>query len=572
MIGARKAIARIGILAALASGGAHAEAIRSFDVDVTLSRSTGIEVEERIRWDFEGVSRHGILRRIPVRYGRGISADYRIGVDVLSVTDGAGGAWPWKESARGSEIEIRIGDPDRLVTGEQTYVLRYRVSRALLWFDDHDELYWNATGNDWTVQVDEARATVRLPEGADPKRVEHACFAGPRGSSLADCSIEQTASEIRFESDAPLAPGSGLTIVVGLPKGVLPEPSQARKWLDRASDFFSPWILLPLGVFGFLFSRWREQGRDPGGVDATPVRYAPPEGLTPAEMGVVIDERADMRDLTSTILDLAVRGHLRIEEVESTRLLFLSNRDYVLHRTGKPTTDLKEHERLLLGALLGSRQQVAASDLQESFYTHVPSIVSALYKEVSGEAAYFPTNPDRVRGNYRIAAVVVAGLAFLVAVADPSLLAVASPLVTALVIFVFGNAMPRRTPKGRRAADEIEGFREFVRRVDADRLERTGGRTADRFEKVLPYALVLGVADPWAQAFAGIYREPPDWYRTRSGRAFRADDFVSDVGRSLSTLGNSMTSRPSSSGGSGSSGFSGGSSGGGFGGGGGSSW
>ena len=112
-----------------------------------------------------------------------------------------------------------------------------------------------------------------------------------------------------------------------------------------------------------------------------------------------------------------------------------------------------------------------------------------------------------------------------------------------------------------------------MRRVDADRLERSGGRTADRFEKILPYAVVLGVADQWAGAFADIYKEPPDWYRSsRASGGFRPSDFVSDVGRSLATLGGSLTSRPSSSGGSGSSGFSGGSSGGGFGGGGGGSW
>lgn len=553
---------------------AGAEVIRSFDVDVRLTPSREFEVEERIRWDFGEAQRHGIFRKIPTRYDRGLRADYRIHVDVQSVTDGEGGAYPFQASARGSVLELKIGDPDTLVTGERTYVIRYRVSRALLFFQDHDELYWNATGHDWPVAIEEASATVHLPAGLAASRARQACFAGPGGSQLSDCTMHDEGDAVRFQAKRALDAGSGLTVVVGLPKGVLPQPSKARDFLDRASDYFSPWLLLPIGTLAFMWRRWQTHGRDPGGVDAIPVRYGPPEGLTPAEMGVLVDERADTRDLTATLLDLAVRGHLRIEEVESTRFLFLSNRDYVLHGTAKPVSELKEHERLLLSALLGSKQSVSASALQNSFYVHVPGIVAALYKELSGEAAYFPTNPDRVRSNYRGAAVAVAGLGVLGVLIDQTPIAIMSPLLAALIVLVFSTSMPRRTLKGRRARDEIEGFREFVRRVDADRLERSGGRNADRFEKVLPYALVLGVADQWAGAFAGIYKEPPDWYRAASGRGFRPDEFVSDVGRSLSTVGSAMTSRPapSSSGGSGSSGFSGGSSGGGFGGGGGGSW
>ena len=136
-------------------------------------------------------------------------------------------------------------------------------------------------------------------------------------------------------------------------------------------------------------------------------------------------------------------------------------------------------------------------------------------------------------------------------------------------MLAFSGAMPRRTQKGRRACDDILGFREFVKRVDQDRLERTGGKTADRFEKILPYAVVLGVADRWATVFADIYLQPPSWYHSnRYASGFRAQDFVSDVGSSLSSIGGTLTSQP----GSGSSGFSGGSSGGGGGGGGGGSW
>jgi uncharacterized membrane protein len=139
------------------------------------------------------------------------------------------------------------------------------------------------------------------------------------------------------------------------------------------------------------------------------------------------------------------------------------------------------------------------------------------------------------------------------------------------LVLLFSRVMPRRTARGREVYEQILGFREFVSRVDKDRLERMGGRSPERFERVLPYALVLGAADAWAGAFEGLYREPPRWYVGRTPGVFHPRAFASDLGQSLGTIGSAMASAPR--GGSGRSGLGGGGfSGGGFGGGGASSW
>ena len=114
--------------------------------------------------------------------------------------------------------------------------------------------------------------------------------------------------------DRPFGAGEGLTLVLSLPKDLLDEPSQLRHWLDRASDYIGLATLLPVFVFGGMGALWWRTGRDPGGPLAVPVRYEPPDAMTPAEMGTVLDERVDMVDITATLLDLAVRGYLRIEE------------------------------------------------------------------------------------------------------------------------------------------------------------------------------------------------------------------------------------------------------------------
>jgi uncharacterized membrane protein YgcG len=557
----------------VAKTGCAEERIRLFRSDVTLSADGSFEVDETIDYSFGSAHKHGIYRDIPVAYGRGSLPDYRISLSVLAVTDAGGDPIPYRVSREGRTRHIRIGDPDRTVTGEHVYRIRYRVRRGILWLDDHDELYWNATGTGWKVPIERAEATVTTPAGRDPGDIRALCFTGRSGSVETDCEHASDQRTTRFEATRSFGPQQGLTLVVALPKGLLDQPSALRRWLDRASDWVSWATALPLLVFFGMGLHWWRNGRDPSGPVAIPVRYEPPEEMTPAEMGVVLDERADTLDITATLLDLAVRGFLRIEETETQRFLFLSRSDYVLHRLDADDQDLKRFERLMLRALFGGATQVALSSLKNRFYTSLDGIREALYEEVSDTGRWFPARPDRVRLRYGALALgICAPLAVLAFLTSRGAL-LASALACGVIAWAFSRVMPRRTRKGRRARQHIQGFREFVERVEADRLERLGMRNVSQFERLLPYAFVLGVADPWADAFADLYTQPPEWFIASDSDAFVPRHMVSRIGDVLDTAGATMTSTPGSSGGSGSSGFGGGGfSGGGFGGGGGGSW
>jgi hypothetical protein len=563
----------VAILALGAPAGAAGEAIRQFTTKIYLETEDAFSVVEKITYDFGNQQRRGIYRDIPVRYGRGRAADYRISLDVESVTDESGIDQPFRISTQGRNLRIRIGDPNRTLTGTKVYVIRYRVERGILYFEDHDELYWNATGTEWQVPIERAESEVFLPEGTPLELLDFQCFTGPMGAIGSDCVERVSSGIVFFETIRPLCGGEGLTVAVWLPKGVVIEPTALEKLLSRIGDYLNPWTLLPLATFLFLLYLWRSRGRDPRGRDAIPVAYQAPEGMTPAELGTVVDEKVDMEDITSSILDLAVRGFLEIEEVDSTKFLFFSERDYALIKKGEPDESLRAHERLLLSHLFGSGSRVTISSLKEKFYQHLPEIRSALYKQLSGPRGYFPVSPDRVRKGYAVAGAILLGLGVLLfgpfSQTVPGIALAASGAITLL----FSRIMPRRTRRGRKTYEEILGFKEFVERVDADRLERMGGRSVDQFEAVLPYAIVLGVADAWADAFAGIYTQPPSWYHSpRYTHGFAPRLFVGDLGRSLGTMGQTMRSSPRSSGSGGSSFGGGGFSGGGFGGGGGGSW
>lgn len=567
--GALGLIVAAGLLAAAPATGQ--EAIRRFEAQVSLAADGDFRVEEHITYDFGAARRHGIFRDIPVVYERPWQGRYRIGVEMESVADEAGRPRPYRVSREGPHLRVRIGDPDQTVTGVHDYVLRYRVERAFLFFEDHDELYWNATGDAWEVPIDAALAVVHLPGTTPAAGARTGCFTGPRGSTRSDCEIAAEADAFTFRA-RDLGPGQGLTVVVGLDKGLIAEPSGAARLADLARAYGLVWALLPLSALVLLRQLWRARGRDVGASDAIPVRYEPPDGLSPAEVGTLVDESADLDDVTATVVDLAIRGHLVIEEIESPRFLFFSSRDYRLRRLEAPAAGLRTHEIRLLSALFVGREEVLISELRNQFHTQLERIRDALYEEVSARDGLFPTRPDRVRQRWLVAGVLVAVLG--VAGLATARLELAGGLAigaTGALVVLFGRVMPRRTRKGRQVYEQVLGFQEFVARVDADRLERMGGRSQGRFERMLPYAIVLGVADEWAEAFAGIDARPPTWYRSgHPGDAFAPRAFVSDLGQSLRVMGSTLASKPS---GSGSSGFGGGGfSGGGFGGGGGGSW
>ena len=551
----------------VAGSPARAEEIREFFTEVRLSHGDTFTVSERITYDFGYLRKHGIFRDIPIRYGRGASPDYRIALDVEEVTVDDGDKVPYKLSHEGPNLRIRIGDPDRTLKGEHVYRIVYRVRRGLLYFNDHDEIYWNATGNAWPVPINRARAQVVFPNGSETASVDTACYTGPQGSRAVDCDVARRRTYADFVAKRPFGVGEGLTIVVGLPKGIIQEPSPLKKFLDRTSDYLSGWFLFPMAALVGMIRLWRTRGKDPKGYDAIPVRYEPPEGITPAELGTLVDEKADLQDITATLLHLAIRGYLEIEEVKSEKFLFVHSKDYRLKKLKPADASLKEYERLLHEGIFGTAETVLVSSLKNEFYKKLPGIQKALYQEVSGKGGYFPLSPEKVRQAYVVGGAVLAIIGILLGIGKfyAGLAPAISLGLAAAIVLSFAPFMPRKTTKGRQAYEQILGFKEFVGRVDAGRLERMKLNDAGHFEKVLPFAVVLGVAGVWAKAFAGLYTTPPSWYRSSDPTGFSTVHFVDSLGDSMKSIGGTMSSSPGGSG----SGLGGGGS---SGGGGGGSW
>lgn len=547
---------------------ARSLAVERFDADVVVGRDAGIEVTETIRARFTGAW-NGIYRTIPVEYRTPQGFAYRLFLEPLAVTDDAWHPLRWDAHSERHYRKFRFWIPGAQ-DAMRTVVFRYRVANALRFFADHDELYWNVTGDEWDVPIGDASARIRLPAGASGLRT--LAFTGSYGSRAGDADVRTGDETVVVEMRRPLAFHEGLTIVVGWDKGLVDEPGA----LARATLFLrANWpFVVPLVIAAGMFVLWYRRGRDPR-LGPIVARYEPPDGLTPAETGTLADNRADMRDVTATVVDLAVRGCLVIEEHERVGL-FWPAKDFSFHRKDGGPLELARHERAVLdGIFAGRGATVELAELRDEFYRRLPDIRNAIFQALVARG-YYARRPDQVRALYVFAAAVVGflgvGLTVLEANAGTDLLGVppattfAAGVLSALVVFAFALVMPARTVAGARVLAAVLGFEEFLGRVEADRLERVV-RTPELFEKYLPFAMALGVEHRWARAFEGIGRKSPDWYQGGSVTDFRASDFTNRLDTLSRSAAAVMTAQPRSSGGSGFGG--GGGSGGGFGGGGG---
>jgi uncharacterized membrane protein YgcG len=549
--------------------------IARFHTDLTVQANADLVVEERIEVDFSE-RRHGIYRSIPVRYTDPIGIGYSFRFRLLEVVDERGAPYQTRVRNENRYVRIRIGSPDRRVSGRQVYIIRYRVRGALRRFDDSHELYWNSTGHEWSTSIRKASATVRLPLAFPADSLVTVAYVGRFGSR--GQAVEVRVDEpgvVTYTTTRQLGPREGLTVVTAWPPSAVSFPGRLTHALGFLAD---NWIVVvPFLSLVLLWRAYARSGRDPESLSVA-VRYEPPANVSPGGIGTILDEKVDLKDITATIVDLAVRGYLTIREDRKELLwgLVSSEETHFERNRDKSDTELHSHERRILDAVFESGDNVSTKDLENKFYKKLPGIRSALYERLVREG-HFAGNPSRVRTRYAgggvAAAVVTVGAGILWVVSRGGILPnalvfpIASGVATLIVFLAFSPAMPRRTRVGTRMRMWALGFQEFADRVEKHRLEQDDARTT--FERLLPYAMALGVASKWAKKFEGIYeQDAPVWYvSTHHHHGFATHSFEQSLSGAMSRAGQSLATSPRSSG-SGGGGFSGG----GGGGGGGGSW
>jgi uncharacterized membrane protein len=550
--------------------------IKNFDEQVVVHRDSTIEVSERIEAQFVGANWHGIYRTIPVEYRDSAGLNYTLFLDDVRATDDEGNPLKLEQSRVGNEVKFKIYVPEA-DNSTRTILLHYRVLDGLRFFADHDEFYWNVTGEEWDSPIQSASARIELPDGASGVRA--IAYTGVFNARGQDANVTVRDNVVNISTTRPLGYHQGLTVVVGFDKGLVHEPTAAEK---IALFLRSNWPLaIPIAVLGVMFWLWWTRGRDPER-DAVSVQYEPPDKLTPAECGALVEGEAAMRDITSTLVDLAVKGYITIEQKDQSGLLGLTHhRDYVFRLNKPPAqwTDARAHERAMLGGLFydgdpglsrasvpgapapvrgiqdssleagavlrGSapasvaapppvdddsaafrgtsgfgetpQPSVALSQLQNQFYKQLPSIRGCILDALVQDG-YYLHRPDTVRQGYIGVALLVAFLVF--ATGNWSARHYGMSTLTWILAAAFSGVIVGFVGWFM-PARTITGARTFAKVLGFEEfLSRVESDRIKRlenapqlFEKFLPYAMALHVEKKWVQAFAGIAMPPPAWYQ-----------------------------------------------------------
>lgn len=556
--------------ALLVPGLVKAEEIVSFDVGIRIEQNGRVQISEKIQYDFGKNLRHGIFRNIPYKYKNKVG-NYTIGLDDIAVTDGSGEKLKFKTSKENGEVVLKIGDPDAYITGVHTYVINYTVEGAINFFDTEDELYWNVTGNNWSVPINSATAQIYLPNTVSVETIKLACYAGALGT--ANWCEQLQVGNPALVGQKNLQAEQGLTMAISFPKGIVREPTAQEKAMRTLQDNFL--FFLPLLVLLILFFVWKKYGRDPKGRGVIVTQFEAPDDLTPAEVGTVFDYKAHNKDISAEIIQLAVRGYLKINRMEKKGII-RNTIDYELVQL-KPAKDLQRtYQKTLLATLFGNDENTINKNtvLISSFkkdtkvYVEVQNVIRQVYQGLVA-AGYFKSNPSTIRWVFVLIGFFIIGLGILLA----TLASVVGFAVSGLLILIFGFFMPALTQKGMAVKEHILGLKTYLQVAEKARLEfhNAPEKNPEQFEKLLPFAIVLGAEQQWAKQFEHIYVSPPSWYGDTTFNNFTAIALVNGLGDFRSNVHSTFIS-PSSSAAKGGSGISGGFSGGGFGGGGGGSW
>lgn len=546
----------LGIFGVL-SGNAFAENIDSFNVQIIAHKDGTMDISETIDYDFGDILHHGIYRDIPLISKVGDL--YRIlEIDFKTILkDGIDENYSLQSNS--NQVSVKIGDPDKTITGLHEYTLVYTVKNGIgSNFEDHDEIYWNITGNNWPVPILKASASLTTDFGISSNKA--VCFTGVQASTAKNCNVDLKNS---INSTISLGAYEGLTGVWGFPKESFP-PSILQKQLPKESSVsnFTLDTTVIIGIFSvpiflnlilapalliWYFKNKRKTRFGPPAVNFDFPQDKKGKRITPAEAGSIDVFRVDQKDVIATIFDFAIRKYLKIEmaKKEKTLGIFGGGEDYVFTKLKEFDEGMEPFELVLASTLFVDKNSIKLSSLKKDFYITFQVFEKDVFDSLIARG-FYAKNPKIQR------ALFLAGGIFSLFLGGVFLFG---------VLLLFFLKLNGRTAKGDEIDFQIDGLKIFLKNMSRE--HTWYAKNLITVEKYIPYAIALGYIKEFMEQLKVIYPDyKPSWY---SGNIA----FYSALDSMNSSMSSTFTTHAPSS----SSGFSGGgSSGGGGGGGGGGSW
>ncbi|MDP2934813.1 MAG: DUF2207 domain-containing protein, partial [bacterium] len=489
-------------------------------------------------------------------------------VELISITDFYGNPLKYTtiRSVKDHIITWKIGDPNIAVQGENYYKIKYKVKNAIR-FDNtnFDELYWNLNGNFWDIQIDNFQAMIFFSQEISEENSKVEYYTGSLGSKVKNlANYEWSKNILRFYSTQTLLEKQGITVSVTFPKNIF--TPYKLSFFDKYRDYLgwlNIWYLLPVLVFILCFVLWKKYGDDPNLKKTIIPEFEIPENLSPVHMGgLMTNGRFNNKFITATIIDLAVRGLISIEEIEGG---LLKRKDYglkILKPDYKNNPQFVELEKIILKWLFMDSSEILISDIKD---THLlerrkifQKIGSMLKKNLLGKKLI-----EKSGLSYRVGFLVIGLIVYLFA----TRLNFVPVVVSAIILIIFSFIMPKRTQKGAELNWRIKGFKLYMN--TAEKYRQQFNEKENIFEKLLPYAILFGITKEWVKKMQDIYGEDyfrnyhPIWFMGAAISSFDVNSFAAH----LDGLSSSISSNVGGASGAGGSGGAGGGGGGGGGGG-----
>lgn len=570
------------------------EKILHFDVTLEARTDASMLVTERIQYDFGENERHGIYRDIPESFIDMAGDTHYLSLSQIDVVDDTGTVLPVQISSQEGDRHIRIGDPDITIRGVHTYIITYTAHDVVAFLSDRDELYWNVTGSGWEVPIEQVSATIILPQVFDEREIFTSCYRGSFGSTE-KCAVSNTVPLDMQENmmrgdempsgriqtltfgDKSLASGEGLTVAIGFPKNVITESTWNKLknlfWMYFSYIDKTIALLVPLTVGFFAWKVWYVRGRDPRGRSTLIPEYTPPGDLSVLESALVLQEKIQPKDVSAGIIELAAKGVLTIEEVKTKVLFFFSKKGYHLKKTGRQVplseVQVKLFEALFHAATGGKDGDILISEIKANTFVNDFIKVKQSAGDMVVRKGYFTRNPYGDRSWLLAGVFLFPLLGLLESIFIQFGWIFLGCLIAGAVCGFFEYFINQKTEAGALAKDTLLGLKMYINIAEKDRMEfhNAPEKTPELFEKLLPYAMLLGVTEIWVNEFKDIMQTPPSWYRSTDS-SWNMAVFAGHISTFSSAFTTASTPQSSGSSGSGGGGFSGG----GGGGGGGGSW
>lgn len=526
--------------------------MNDFASTIRITENGEMEVTEVIKVTFSE-SKHGIIRAIPLKYQLG-GKTKSLNIDNVLVSNDE--FQTYKEDGR---VYIKIGSPSRTVIGEKEYRISYVAQNAILNFGEHQEFYYNVTGNETAAPIEHVSYTVEFPRYFATAADGVAVYTGTKGSKLTNATIKQSSTQFSGETTKRLNPYEGVTLAIKLPKDYIQMPVDLT--VMEKQNWYS--LILPIGFFYFLLSfRIRLVGEHAVSDEEVDIEMYPPKGITSAHAGSFIDQVANVRDVVSLIPYWASEGLITLAG---------SGDDITIQKIENIPAEYPVYEKKFFNALFKSGPTTTLKDLKEKLYADLYIAQSQLNTEVKSQGYYSESYLYWFK-SWRI----WIGMLIAIVIGFLSIFYL-EWIFTGIFFFLLAVGMmvlavlPRAiSPHGREIIKRLKGLRKFIQDPPSEKLDHLLSEDPKYFEKMLPYAVAFGLDKQWMAAFETRMEYAPMWYIHPMFMMGHAPFHSFSTGFEVQEVTSAFSSVPASSGGGG-GGFSGGS-GGGVGGGGVSSW